>query len=345
MLVNETEWPAMVAGRMSFGKCRFKRVLPRNELKKMAGGVIWMRQTMNPKIVSNFKRLNERKPDGSFTLIELLVVIAIIAILAAMLLSVLAQAKSRAQGIQCMSNTHQIMLAVAEYASDNNDYLPNNIDAPTPACGPNWAWPSMQYSSGTGPTNWGKLISTTNTQLADYIQTPGVYRCPADQSKLHGLTGLPRVRSYSMSCAFGCSNLVLPRRAAGQGQLATVPPPSGGVWLVYTKASQMKGGLGPSDIYVLIDEHPDTINDPVFGNLMDSNPNDTHCYYFNVPAKFHNNAAGISFADGHSEIHRWQYPGQIPNPVYATIPNGGSVYFSPDVTWFYYHTTIPVSSY
>jgi hypothetical protein len=39
MLASETEWPAMIAGRMSFGKCRFKRVLPRNELKKMAAGV------------------------------------------------------------------------------------------------------------------------------------------------------------------------------------------------------------------------------------------------------------------------------------------------------------------
>jgi prepilin-type N-terminal cleavage/methylation domain-containing protein/prepilin-type processing-associated H-X9-DG protein len=302
---------------------------------------------MNPKIVSNFKRLNGRKPAGGFTLIELLVVIAIIAILAAMLMSVLAKAKSTAQGIQCMSNTHQLMLAVLEYASDNNDILPNNTDVPVVANGGNWEWPSMTFGSNTGLTNWGKLVSTTNTQLAVYIQTPGVYKCPADQSKQYGLTGLPRVRSYSMSCAIGCTNLLgAPRMGAGQGQLAKVPPPSGGVWLVYTKASQMHGGLGPSDIYVLIDEHPDSINDPVFGNLMDSNPNDTtYCYYYNVPAKFHNNACGISFADGHSEIHRWQYPGKIPNPVYALpLINQGGVYFSPDVTWFYYHTTIPVSS-
>jgi prepilin-type N-terminal cleavage/methylation domain-containing protein len=82
---------------------------------------------MNPKMVSNFKRLNGRKPADGFTLIELLVVIAIIAILAAMLLSVLAKAKSTAQGIKCMSNTRQLMTAVLMYVSDNNGSFPLNI--------------------------------------------------------------------------------------------------------------------------------------------------------------------------------------------------------------------------
>src|SRR5437870_10203590 len=61
---------------------------------------------------------------GGFTLIELLVVIAIIAILAALLLPALAKAKIRAQGIQCMNDTHQLLYAWRMYAEDNRDQLP-----------------------------------------------------------------------------------------------------------------------------------------------------------------------------------------------------------------------------
>ena len=116
-------------------------------------------------------------------------------------------------------------------------------------------------------------------------------------------------------------------------------------WLVYTKLSQMHGGLGPSDIWVLIDQHPDSMSFPDFANVMTEGTTGRPAFD-SVPAKSHNNGCGISFADGHSEIHRWQYPGLIPDPVYANV--GFSYNTAPtdqDVCWFYYHTTIPVSSY
>lgn len=70
------------------------------------------------------KSKKKTPPTGGFTLIELLVVIAIIAILAAILLPALAAARDKAKRMQCLSNEHQMEIALAAYNGENNDKLP-----------------------------------------------------------------------------------------------------------------------------------------------------------------------------------------------------------------------------
>ena len=245
---------------------------------------------------------------SAFTLIELLVVIAIIALLAALLLPALARAKQKAWTVGCLNNLKQLETCWHLYALDNQDVLPPND--------------SVMYMSGgvaSANVSWCPDHARTDTTTTDlesgvlfpYNRSVAIYHCPADKSTVETSDGQPvgrfRNRSYNMSQSVNGYPEFLTE--LGVPGLSDIP-----YWKKFTEIRRPI----PSQLFVFIDEHPDTLLDAQFGNPAGApywSP-----MWFDMPADRHNRGACLSFADGHAERWRWKVPmafsylGQAPTP-------------------------------
>jgi len=264
-------------------------------------------------MTSQVSALPRRIPYRAFTLIELLVVIAIIAILAGMLLPALSKAKDRGKAISCANNTRQLQLCWHLYANDFNDFMP-----------PNAISDSHAWIDGSGSSLAYDLPGATNVAtlrrglLFPYNTSEKIYACPGQNQvevkSQNRLLSLPPARSYSISGQMNGGTW----NGRGIDPIILNGNPSSA--RAYTKTLQINRPP-PAMAFVFVDESEYTIDDGYFAVQVNS---DT---WQNFPAYRHGGSAGLSFADGHSELKKWVEPSTalLKNPDgFVTAPKHGA---------------------
>lgn len=213
-----------------------------------------------------------------FTLIELLVVIAIIAILAAILFPVFAQAREKARQTSCLSNGRQIGIAFGMYATDYDDFLPLTT----------YPLPSNSWTD----------------QCQPYIKNRQIYRCPSDPSQnwetpsavkasiLDPTPPVVRRSSYFLNAWMAGSN--------GYGNLAAVKSPASVIYVSESLEGITRDHYHP---FVWIVETPPN---PLYSDFMHrATFDDAKGWTTELALRRHNEGFNNVYLDGHSKWGRW----------------------------------------
>ena len=261
----------------------------------------------------------------AFSLVELLVVLGIVGILSALLATGLSGGRGQGWTAKCAGNLRQLTVALKLYADDHNGAFPLNADAGD-LLGLTGGWVSGNLSSAVEAQDPQWLTRRDAALLAGYLGSAAVYACPADRSG--------KVRSYSLN------GRVAPYRNPTNGPVRWLG--GGGTnYQMYRGPAEIGR---PDQIFLLLDERADSLNDGSFatdfshtGNPIGMGPVNP-CYLIDFPADRHARSAVLSFADGHVEPHRWLEATTRPR---LAIPRTHTTPGDRDVRWLLEHAAEP----
>ncbi len=316
--------------------------------------VEWVMKTQNENHLqsANQNGLEEVASPSSrgFTRLDLMAVIAVLGVLFMILLPALARSGVDSKSTQCLNNNRQLCNAWRMYADDNNDVLPyastgggrlgGSVHWTADRSNPNnyaWTGAHMNYDGGNR-ANWDPAYDMQLRPLWPYAKSTAIYKCPSDLSTVTRLGGqiVPRILSMAMNLYLG-----------GYAPSSGIDPGDSGGWpfaapyRIFSKTTELTLP-GPAKTFVFIDMRPDSAN---WGSFMQDmtgyNPlNPTQWNFLDVPGMYHNRAASFSFADGHTEMHRWTDPRTTPPLVSMPVINViGASPNNADVYWLQDHST------
>jgi hypothetical protein len=239
--------------------------------------------------------LNSLQPrsdsNRGLTRTDLLATLAVLTPLVLIQFAALGNNRVRIDATVCLSNFRRLAQAWQLYTDDNNGRLVLNNHGGglmgTSQSPVNWARGWLDWALAPDNTNALLLIDDRWSRLGGYCgRSAEVFKCPADpflsvQQRSRGWTA--RVRSVSGNIGIGDGNA------------------ENGPWdPIYKHIKTVSEFIhpGPSETWVYLEEHPDSINDTAFFNPYSST-------WIDIPAVHHHGATALGFADGHAELHRW----------------------------------------